>query len=46
VVNAKNRKTIVFSAPEEDGLPKLEVKLEQGIGEEARLDVVKTQDTE
>ena len=29
VVNAKNRKTIVFSTPEKDAYPKLEVKLEE-----------------
>jgi len=47
VVNAKNRKTIVFSSPEEYAYPKLEVKLEnehEEIGEETSLEVVKTED--
>ncbi|KAF8801416.1 DNA glycosylase [Phlegmacium glaucopus] len=44
VVNAKNRKTIVFSTPGEGADPKLEVKLEEEIGEEMGLEVVKTED--
>jgi endonuclease III len=47
VVNAKNRKTIVFSTPEEDAYPKLEVKLEEEheeIREEVRLEMAKTKD--
>jgi predicted house-cleaning noncanonical NTP pyrophosphatase (MazG superfamily) len=49
VINAKNRKAIVFSSPEEYAYPKkLEVKLEkehEEIGEEASLEeVVKTED--
>ena len=46
-MNAKNRKTIVFSSPEEYAYPKLKVKLEkehEEIGEEANLEVVKTED--
>jgi hypothetical protein len=41
VFNAKNRKAIVFSSPEEYAYPKLEVKLEkehEEIGEEASLE--------
>jgi len=47
VVNAKNRRTIVFSTPGEDAHPKLEVKLEEEhkeLREEMRLEVVKTED--
>jgi len=48
VINTKNRKEIVYSSPEEYGYPKkLEVKLEkehEEIGEEASLEVVKTED--
>lgn len=47
VTNAKNRKTIVFSSPEDYAYPKLEVKLEkeqEEIGEEANLEVVETED--
>jgi hypothetical protein len=47
VINAKNRKTIVYSSPEEYAYPKLEIKLEkehEDIEEEASLEVVKTED--
>lgn len=47
MVNAKNRKAIVFSNPEDYAYPKLEIKLEkehEEIGEEASLNVVKTED--
>ena len=48
MTNAKNRKTIIFSNPEDYAYPKPEVKLEkkheEEIGEEASLEVVKTED--
>ena len=48
MTNAKNRKPIVFSSPEEYAYPKkLQVKLEkehEEIGEEVSLEVVKTED--
>ena len=46
VINAKNRKVIVFSSPEDYAHPKLEVKVEKEHEEieEARLEVVKTEE--
>ena len=47
VINAKNRKTIVFSSPEEYAYPKLEVKLEkehEETGEVASLEEVKPEE--
>ena len=43
MVNAKNRKTVVFSAPAEEADSKLQVKLEeeQDIGEQMKLEVLK-----
>jgi len=48
VVNAKNRKTIVFSTPGEDAFPKLEIKLEEHheeIREKIGAEIVKTEDS-
>ena len=46
MVNAKNRKAIVFSAPGEDSSPKLEVKLEEEHEiREVGPEVVKTKDS-